>query len=635
LRIEIKKLLVYFFCIFLIQFSCAQNVNESVKPTNIDIIKSNYKLGLELLSKDNFKDSFFKIFSGLEASKKINNKELTGFGYQYLSDYYNKQKKYQLAALNLKESLIIFSDLKNEQEIYNCNYKLGRLYFNISEYDKSLESYFTSLKIAEQNKNELQVAANLEKIGEVYLLTPDLETARINFYKALAIYKKLNNEEGIIGSLTNLGASYQKEGSRTNNEVLVIRAITLFKEGLERTKNGDFKRNESVFLGNIGSSFRRLKKYDLSLEYLFKALELKIKLKRFSSAAHSCNDISETYLEMNNLPKAKEFALKAVEYSKELNIHQERFACFLLSKIEYKTGNFKNAHNYLEKYHQIDDSLFSIKKITKINDLQIKYETEKKNLKIEAQESNIALLASKNQNQNQLLFFGGIGLLTLLLITILFYSRNNAKKEKVQQEKFSHALLQSQEDERTRIARELHDSVGQQLTLIKRKSQNLNQDEITVLTNNALDEVRSISRGLYPALLKDLGLTESIEQLINDYDEQTDLFFSMDIDNVNNYFTESTSLNYYRLIQECLTNIIKHAKAKSVTVSITREENSILTLISDNGKGFDVNDSKKKYSLGLKTIFERIRILDGNLNIDSKLDSCTSFIFSIPVKNES
>lgn len=635
MRIEIKKLLVYFFCIFLIQFSCAQNVNESVKPTNIDIIKSNYKLGLELLSKDNFKDSFFKIFSGLETSKKINNKELTGFGYQYLSDYYNKQKKYQLAALNLKESLIIFSDLKNEQEIYNCNYKLGRLYFNISEYDKSLESYFTSLKIAEQNKNELQVAANLEKIGEVYLLTPDLETARINFYKALAIYKKLNNEEGIIGSLTNLGASYQKEGSRTNNEVLVIRAITLFKEGLERTKNGDFKRNESVFLGNIGSSFRRLKKYDLSLEYLFKALELKIKLKRFSSAAHSCNDISETYLEMNNLPKAKEFALKAVEYSKELNIHQERFACFLLSKIEYKTGNFKNAHNYLEKYHQIDDSLFSIKKITKINDLQIKYETEKKNLKIEAQESNIALLASKNQNQNQLLFFGGIGLLTLLLITILFYSRNNAKKEKVQQEKFSHALLQSQEDERTRIARELHDSVGQQLTLIKRKSQNLNQDEITVLTNNALDEVRSISRGLYPALLKDLGLTESIEQLINDYDEQTDLFFSMDIDNVNNYFTESTSLNYYRLIQECLTNIIKHAKAKSVTVSITREENAILTLISDNGKGFDVNDSKKKYSLGLKTIFERIRILDGNLNIDSKLDSGTSFIFSIPVKNES
>lgn len=630
-----KKHLIYFYCIFLIQFSFAQKEIKSVKSTNIEVIKLNYRIGLELMSLEKFEEAYLKIFSGFETSKIINNKNLIAFGYQYLSDYYDQQQNYHLASLNLKESLKIFIDLKNDDEILNCNYKLGRLYFNISEYDKSLESYFISLKLAEQKKNELQVADILQKIGEVYLLTPDLETARINFNKALVIYKKLNDEQGVIGSLTNLGASYQKEGSRSNNEALVLKAISLFKEGLERTKKGDFKRNESIFLGNIGSSFRFLKKYDESLEYLFKALELKIKLKRFSSAAHSCNDISETYIEMDNLPKAKEFALKAVAYSKELNIHQERFASYLLSKIEYKTGNFKSAHDYLEKYHQIDDSLFSIQKITKINDLQIKYETEKKNLKIEAQESNIALLAVQNQNKKQWLFFGGIGVLSVFLILILFNSRNNAKKEKVQQEKFSQALLQSQEDERTRIARELHDSVGQQLTLIKRKSQNLNQDEITFLTNNALDEVRSISRGLYPALLKELGLTESIEQLINEYDEQTNLFFSMDIDSINSYFTESTSLNYYRLIQECLTNIVKHAKAKSVTISIKREENLILTLISDNGKGFDVLDSKKKNSLGLKTIFERIRIMNGNLSIDSKLDLGTSFIFSIPVKNES
>jgi signal transduction histidine kinase len=275
--------------------------------------------------------------------------------------------------------------------------------------------------------------------------------------------------------------------------------------------------------------------------------------------------------------------------------------------------------------------LFSIEKIAKINDLQIKYETKKKTLKIEAQESNIALLALENQNKNQWMLFGGIGIFSIFVIILLSNSRNTAKKENFQQEKFSQALLLSQEEERTRIARELHDSVGQQLTLIKRKSQNLQQEEITALTNNALDEVRSISRGLYPTLLKELGLTESIEQLVNEYDEQTDLFFSKDIDSINTCFTESTSLNYYRLIQECLTNIVKHAKAKSVTVNIKREGNSIITLISDNGKGFDVNESKKKNSLGLKTIFERIRIMKGNLSIDSTLDLGTSFIFSIPV----
>ena len=102
--------------------------------------------------------------------------------------------------------------------------------------------------------------------------------------------------------------------------------------------------------------------------------------------------------------------------------------------------------------------------------------------------------------------------------------------------------------ERTRIAKELHDSVGQKLTLIKRKSQNTKQIELTNLTNDALEEVRSISRGLYPALLKELGLSRSLTQLVNEYDEQTELFYTMDIDIIDSYFTETASLNFYRLI---------------------------------------------------------------------------------------
>ena len=166
------------------------------------------------------------------------------------------------------------------------------------------------------------------------------------------------------------------------------------------------------------------------------------------------------------------------------------------------------------------------------------------------------------------------------------------------------------------------------------KSQNLEEEEITALTDNALEEDRSISRGLHPPLLKELGLTESVQQLINEYDEQTDLFFTTDIDTIDLYFTENTTLNFYRLIQECLTNIVKHAKAKTVMVSIKKEGNSIITLVSDNGKGFDVTEGKNKNSLGLKTLFERVKIMKGKLSIDSQLNNGTSFIFSIPIKNE-
>lgn len=286
-------------------------------------------------------------------------------------------------------------------------------------------------------------------------------------------------------------------------------------------------------------------------------------------------------------------------------------------------------------YQKLEDSVFSIEKTERSNELQLKYQTEKKDLKIAAQESNIALLEAKNKIKKQWMLFGGAVLLTLFFIVIVYKSRNSVKKEKKQQEQFSQDLIQYQEEERKRIARELHDSIGQQLTLMKRKSQNLGQEEITRMIDNTLEEVRSISRNVYPTLLKELGLTESIEQLINEYGEQTDLFFSTDIDQIDTYLTDHTSLNFYRLVQECLTNIIKHAKAKAVTIHIKKQHTTIIALISDNGKGFNINDAKKKNGLGLKTIFERIKIVNGKISITSTLGIGTSFTFFIPVKNES
>jgi signal transduction histidine kinase len=307
----------------------------------------------------------------------------------------------------------------------------------------------------------------------------------------------------------------------------------------------------------------------------------------------------------------------------------------LLADAYKLNDDIHNYNQHLLNFYTIKDSISSVQNVRSLTYYQTLYETEKQGLKIEKQENNIAFLDAKNRQKNEWLLFGGLGLLSIFFLVTIQKSKNTEKKEKIQQEKFSQNLLLSQEEERIRIARELHDSVGQQLTLIKIRSQKLAQEEISVLTNKALEEVRSISRGLYPALLKELGLSRSIIQLVDEYDEQTKLFFTVDIDLIDLYFTESASLNFYRLIQECLTNIVKHAKAKSVTVSIKKEKESIITLIADNGKGFNVEDSKKQNTLGLKTIFERIKILEGKLSIDSQINTGTNFILTIPVKNES
>ncbi|MEL6811534.1 MAG: ATP-binding protein [Bacteroidota bacterium] len=221
--------------------------------------------------------------------------------------------------------------------------------------------------------------------------------------------------------------------------------------------------------------------------------------------------------------------------------------------------------------------------------------------------------------------------LALAIMLFLGYLLKQAQVKRRLQEQFSEDLMISQEEERTRIAKDLHDSVGQQLTLIKRKAQNLEQGEIAKVTYDALEEVRGISRGLYPANLKLLGLSESIEQLIYDLDEQTELFFSSEIEDVDAHFSEAATLNFYRFVQECLTNTLKHSDATSVSVKIKKQKDSIFTEISDNGKGFDATDKRNQNSLGLKTLAERIRILKGTIHMESKPGEGTTIRTETPV----
>jgi signal transduction histidine kinase len=223
-------------------------------------------------------------------------------------------------------------------------------------------------------------------------------------------------------------------------------------------------------------------------------------------------------------------------------------------------------------------------------------------------------------------------LIILTVVGFLMWRLKQLQTRKKLQEQFAYGLIQSQENERKRIAKELHDSINQQLTLIKKKAQNSQQTEITELTHNTLEEVRAISRGLYPPLLKQLGLTESIKQLIVDLDEEHELFFSEEIDEIDTYFDEDETLNFYRFIQECITNVLKHANAKAVAISIEKINQEIIATIRDNGKGFEISEQKKQNSLGLKTIAERIKIMKGSLHINSELKKGTTIKAIIPIQ---
>lgn len=219
-------------------------------------------------------------------------------------------------------------------------------------------------------------------------------------------------------------------------------------------------------------------------------------------------------------------------------------------------------------------------------------------------------------------------------------------KEKLQQEEFTKKLIESQENERKRVAAELHDSLGQDLLIIKnkalisiKKTKDFDQlkkemNEISDLTSATLNDVREISYNLRPYELDRLGLTKTIESMIERANNSTNINFAANIDDIDKVFIPEVEINIYRIIQESLNNVIKHSEASEVNLIINRSEKEIVISISDNGKGFDLKKYRMKAGkkgFGLKGIEERVRLLNGEFNIESEVGKSTTVRIIIPL----
>ena len=214
--------------------------------------------------------------------------------------------------------------------------------------------------------------------------------------------------------------------------------------------------------------------------------------------------------------------------------------------------------------------------------------------------------------------------------------------------KLSFSLLAAQEMERKRIALELHDDLGQSLALLKLKLENT-QNKLPETLDNLRDEfsnslkdatdiiekVRNLSHGLSPSILDDLGLTVSLESLVDDFSKYAHINIRKDIENIDKLFSPIDKITIYRIFQEIFTNIEKHSKADEVKIKIKKYRANVSFWIEDNGKGFDLKMLDLKYpneiGLGLASTEERVRMLGGRFEIKSQLNRGTKLYFKIPI----
>lgn len=235
--------------------------------------------------------------------------------------------------------------------------------------------------------------------------------------------------------------------------------------------------------------------------------------------------------------------------------------------------------------------------------------------------------------------------LTLIAAYLLYRnSVSRLRKRQLEQERFAKRLLSAHESERERISKELHDGLGQHLLVIKNWAAlglegSSGEEEmreqlgaISASASEALDETRSIVDNLRPQNLRRFGLTEAISNMVSQVQSASGVVFETDLENIDDIFPEETEIGIYRIVQECLNNVVKHSESPRGLVGIARSDGSIEILVRDYGKGFDANADHKGF--GLKNMAQRLRLLGGDMKVTSEEGEGTTISIKVKLKSD-
>lgn len=516
-------------------------------------------------------------------------------------------------------------------------------YYNLSLYFKTLEYATLCMEISKQHAIYLEQARSLIYLSTAYSDIGNDKTAARYAIEGLELSKKINFQKGLVTFYCLIAAINDIQGQFVKSLKYYKLALSLITEGTD---------GKSAILSNIGALYVKQKQYDSAMFYFSKAekinLEANVKgnllviyvnigecyslQNKEEDALHYYNlalkqeavspdegsrlalhiNIGTLYLKKNKLDLAEKNLLKASVMSTKILNKQYITECEeKLAELYSRKGNFKLALKHYKTYMKLNKELFNETQLKEINKSIANYEVELKEKEIriltsEKKQKQAEEKAAKSKRRS-VYFILALGVIVLLFFAAYLNSRNEKNKKK----KFAYLLLQSQEDERKRIAKELHDGIGQTLLAIKGQTANK-------LIDLTIEELRNISRNLHPIQLEKLGLKAAIESIIKDASAGSPIYFSSEIDNLDQILSPQIQINIYRIIQECVSNILKHSQATAARVIIKKTSRIFNIIIFDNGIGFNVSANKNRKSLGLSYIKERVDLINGKLHLHSK-----------------
>lgn len=602
--------------------------------------------------------------------------------YNKIGIVYQKEGDFSRAMEMQLNAMRLFESVNNDIGIsYSLN-NISILCQNMNRLDDAIKYQEQSIKIKEKIKDRYGLAGSYVNLANIYLLKEDFPKAKDYYQKALVITRAIGDKEYLSNSLNNLSRFYIKTKEHAN-------ALPFAKESYElRRLSGDTKGMVSSLI-NLGDIYTALNKFDSAEIVLTKAYDLgngvascrpeMITLftslstlyengKRYNKALEmqkyyadlkdsmytesQSQKFAELQTKFETLKKEqqitslnKENAFNELEIkNQQLQIEKSLFT-LTQNKLALSQANFLNANNQLEIQNQngiiLKQQLDSTAKVKSIQEMQkqsLIQNLEIKNRRLELTRRNI-IIAS-------------LGILFLLaaLLGFALYRRYKWKQEALmqfailkQQQLATKAVMDAEDKERIRIAQDLHDGIGQMMSVAKMNlstiedelgldaDKKIKMDRIIGLVDESCKEVRSVSHNLMPNALLKAGLAAAVREFIDKIDHRS-LQIDLHSDGLQQRLNADTEMVLYRVIQESVNNVIKHANANHLDISLINDTDGISVTVEDNGKGFNTNNAHSFEGIGLKNMRTRIEYLKGSIEWNAVPEKGTLVAIHIPLR---
>lgn len=504
----------------------------------------------------------------------------------------------------------------------------------------AMEKFFNALKTSEQAGDKLMMAKAQHNIGWAYMELNQYTEAITHFTSALQIIEKNKIPFKMAVSYANIASCY---GALNKYDSVYKYA----GEGIKMAHEQNNYQTEANGWYIMGTAYTNEKKYEQALACFLKAKPIRAKIGDPFFIVSDLAVLSELYAMMNKTAEGLQTGNEALTIAKKENLQSKLPMIYKAIALNYeKSGNYAAAAELYKQVNVLKDSMYENASAEAVVEMKTKYETEKKERIIQEQQFNL-----KKKNY----FIITISALVLLgaLLAWLFYNRTKLKQETKlqaavlsQQQIAAAAILQAEENERQRIAKDLHDGVGQIMSAAKMnlssfendlqfkdEEQKLSFERIISLVDEGCKEVRSVSHQMMPNVLLKSGLGKAVAEFLDKIDQKV-LKVNLHTEGLNEHIEATTEIVLYRVLQESVNNVIKHSGASELDLSLIKDADGISATIEDNGKGFDSKNLSEKAGLGLKNMKARVEYLKGTIDFDSSPGRGTLVAIHIPLINK-